>query len=68
MSIKSVLTSLSGAIFLAISANAFALPFSIVPLDELPTTVIEGGTTIAQYIVTNTTKIAREENFVQFFP
>lgn len=47
---------------------AYALPFNIVPLGNLPTTVPAGGSVAAQYTVTNNTGSTRAGNYVKYLP
>lgn len=51
-----------------ISASCFALPFSIVPNGKLPTSVPQGGTVSASYIVTNLTSYTLKNNIVRTPP
>jgi hypothetical protein len=50
------------------SALAQALPFSITPQGNLPTTVPIGGTVTATYVVTNNTQSQRNNNYVKYLP
>lgn len=50
------------------SVSAYALPFNIVPLGTLPTTVISGNGVFAFFTVTNNTVTARDANFVKSLP
>jgi hypothetical protein len=45
-----------------------ALPFNIVPNGSLPTTVPNGGTVSASYIIQNNTIAQRNNNFVKYLP
>lgn len=50
------------------STVSYALPFSIVPKNSLPTEVVEGQTAIALYTVTNNTAKDIADNFVKYLP
>ena len=48
--------------------TAHALPFSVVPYGQLPTTVPIGGQVSAVYTVTNNTRTQRNNNVVKWLP
>lgn len=54
--------------FLFVSAQAYCLPFSIVPASTLPTSIISGGSASASYTVTNNTASSTTSNYVKWLP
>ncbi|HHF7349889.1 TPA: exo-alpha-sialidase [Legionella feeleii] len=51
-----------------VSMTSYALPFTIIPQGNLPTSVSRGGSVDAAYTVTNNTLTTRVNNFVRWFP
>lgn len=58
--------ALIGLLF--VCQSSFALPFSVIPLGTLPTTVDNVSEATAYYTVTNTTTQAAPASFVKFLP